>query len=248
MAKKDENGSRKHVLSWVAQDMFISEMKAILAANQSPVESIGAFMPNKSNPQEAELDKSFAKHLLPQECLDCGEKIRKWWLAKSTEKTQTPNWDIAAACEIKDRNEIKRGLILVEAKAHVSELNKKDKSGAAGENAKSIKEALQDASDDLNSRCKSKGFNLSADNHYQLSNRIAYVWKLAQMGIPTILAYLGFTGYDPHFGDDYLRDHKHWTDTLRNYMQEVVPLDLLGKTIHCEKSWFKMLIISKPIE
>ena len=33
---------------------------------------------------------------------------------------------------------------------------------------------------------------LSRDSHYQLSNRFAWAWKLASLGIPVVLVYLGF--------------------------------------------------------
>jgi hypothetical protein len=36
------------------------------------------------------------------------------------------------------------------------------------------------------------GFALSANSHYQLSNRFAFAWKVAKMGTPVVLLYLGF--------------------------------------------------------
>ena len=45
------------------------------------------------------------------------EQLRCWWLAAKG-RANTPNWDIASTCTIKG----KPGLLLVEAKAHVSEL------------------------------------------------------------------------------------------------------------------------------
>ncbi len=38
------------------------------------------------------------------------------------------------------------------------------------------------------------GWNLSRDSHYQLANRFAWAWKLASMGVPVVLVYLGFLG------------------------------------------------------
>lgn len=37
---------------------------------------------------------------------------------------------------------------------------------------------------------------ISRDSHYQLSNRVAFAWKLATLGLPTVLVYLGFWGDD----------------------------------------------------
>ena len=41
---------------------------------------------------------------------------------------------------------------------------------------------------------------ISRDSHYQLSNRLAFTWKLATLGVPTVLVYLGF------IGDEGIRD------------------------------------------
>jgi len=65
------------------------------------------------------------------------------------------------------------------------------------------------------------GFNLSINSHYQLANRLAYLWKLAECGVPAVLLYLGFTG-DQYFAD-YLHDERHWQRVMGGYMQEVVP-------------------------
>ncbi len=50
--------------------------------------------------------------------------LRKWWLVHER-GANTPNWDIAAGCEI----EGKTGVILVEAKANVPELKRTRKTG-----------------------------------------------------------------------------------------------------------------------
>ena len=40
------------------------------------------------------------------------------------------------------------------------------------------------------------GWDLSRDSHYQLSNRFAWSWKIASMGVPVVLVYLGFLNAD----------------------------------------------------
>ncbi|HUX02899.1 MAG: hypothetical protein WBD63_03145 [Phycisphaerae bacterium] len=37
------------------------------------------------------------------------------------------------------------------------------------------------------------GVRMSRDSHYQIANRVAYSWKLASMGVPVLLVFLGFT-------------------------------------------------------
>jgi len=43
-----------------------------------------------------------------------GQALASWWLANAKHFSVTPNWDIASTCSIDG----KRGLLLVEAKAH----------------------------------------------------------------------------------------------------------------------------------
>ena len=73
--------------------------------------------------QEAQLDK--AARLLPKQ--DRG-KLRDWWLAVSRPHARTPNWDIASTCTVDRR----KGLLLVEAKAHTQELKIDDHVKAEG--------------------------------------------------------------------------------------------------------------------
>ena len=72
--------------------------------------------------------------------------------------------------------------------------------------------------------------SISRDNHYQLSNRIAYTWKLASMGIPTILLYLGFTN-DPAWtsAQDHFESKQQWNDAIKSYFTEVGAENLLDK-------------------
>ena len=61
---------------------------------------------------EAELGKA-------EGFLDAGEReaIKAWWLAVR-KQARTPNWDIVSTCKVGAR----KGLLLVEAKAHANEL------------------------------------------------------------------------------------------------------------------------------
>ena len=124
-----------------------------------------------------------------------GEALMQWWLAAGTLRTRTPNWDIAATCSIQGR----RGLLLVEAKAHETELSKESAgrrmtAGASEDrkaNHEKIGAAISDACCGL-AEASSSPWSISRDRHYQLSNRFAWAWKLADSGIPVILVYLGF--------------------------------------------------------
>ena len=118
---------------------------------------------------------------------ELGDQLRKWWLAVPR-GANTPNWDIASTCTIKGQ----RGLLLVEAKAHSAELGESDSCGSRNPgNRERIRRAIAEAAAGLQV-ATGIPWNMSPDGHYQLSNRFAWSWKLASLGIPVVLLYLGF--------------------------------------------------------
>jgi hypothetical protein len=141
---------------------------------------------------EAQLGKAVG--LLGQE--HC-RTIQSWWLAAPTATSQTPNWDIASTCVIGG----KKGILLIEAKAHDEELLReaggKSLQSTASKNSQlnhdRIGKRIQEASAGLR---KETGLDwrLSRDQSYQMSNRFASSWKLTTIGFPVILVYLGFIG------------------------------------------------------
>jgi len=152
-----------------------------------------------------------------------------WWLVK-VRGANLPNWDIASTCTIAGRN----GLLLFEAKAHDKELSEAGKSLPKSPNGKlnheRIGKAIEEANAGLNSVVK--GWALCRDSHYQLSNRFAWAWKLASLGIPVVLVYLGFLKAtemvdqgEPFDGD------QAWQDCLRNHAKDIVPDEAWGKKL-----------------
>ncbi len=115
-------------------------------------------------------------------------QITNWWLEK-VPHANTPNWDLASTATIGNR----RGLLLVEAKAHVRELSSDGKlSVGHPANHERIQQAITEANDGFSASMP--GWALSRDVSYQLANRFAWSWKLASMGVPVVLVYLGFLG------------------------------------------------------
>ena len=135
-----------------------------------------------------------------------------WWLAVP-EDANTPNWDLISTCTAEGRS----GLILVEAKAHAGELKDKDCCGATNdENRQRIKDAVEDASQRLGEE-----WRLSVDSYYQLSNRFAWSWKVASLGVPVVLVYLGFlNAYE--MSKPFAND-KDWERCLLAYANGTVP-------------------------
>ena len=192
---------------------FLMEMASPSGAVVSPVDH--DWMPQGFlNSLEAMLDKE--KFLVD---LDNQSTLSNWWLIKRTSRTLTPNWDIASTCFM---NNVK-GLILVEAKAYDAELKQDDKTGSEA-NYHQISNAIGEASAGLNTLCP--GWSLSADTHYQLSNRFAWAWKLATMGIPVVLIYLGFLNAREMSNKGVVfTSHQPWVDCLKRYASRVVPDD-----------------------
>ena len=167
----------------------------------------------KSAPTEAQLDK--ADGLLPHEIQ---QELGQWWLAVGVGKTKTPVWDIASTCNI----EGKRGLILVEAKAHNNELKRYDESGSSGANRRKINLAFNEANTGLRDAI-GNSWNLSLDPHYQLSNRFAWSWKLASLGVPVVLVYLGFlNAQDMACDSPIFKCEEDWKRVLKNYSENTV--------------------------
>ena len=83
----------------------------------------------------------------------------------------------------------------MEAKAHAEELSPTAKvlpsTPNGWRNHERIGNAIGEAATGL--RLATGGlWSISRDSHYQLSNRFGWAWKLASLGIPVVLIYLGF--------------------------------------------------------
>ena len=118
------------------------------------------------------------------------DQLGDWWLAVKR-GANTPNWDLASTCQV----EGKRGLLLVEAKAHTGELSDGGTGARNVRNLRSIGAAISEANDAL-ARITGGDWDLSKDHHYQVANRFAWSWKLVSLGVPVVLVYLGFLHAD----------------------------------------------------
>jgi hypothetical protein len=173
---------------------------------------------------------------------DRREEVTRWWLTVR-ERANTPNWDIASICTIDE----KPGLLLVEAKAHGAELKKdgkplaKDASDGSKRNHEQIGCAIRDASAGLDEAIK--GWNLSRDVHYQLANRFAWAWKLASIGVPVVLVYLGFLCAKEveDLGEPFA-DCADWSRVVLEYSRNIVPERAWGRDIKVGSIIIKPLI------
>ncbi len=133
-----------------------------------------------------------ASRLLPHEI---SSQLGTWWLPADRQDAMTPNLDIASTCTIDGTP----GLLLIEAKAHHAELAQESAgrriqesdSDERRDSHKTIGAAIESARAGLTS-ATGLSWNVSRDRHYQMSNRFAWAWKLADLGVPVALVYLGF--------------------------------------------------------
>jgi len=150
-----------------------------------------------------------------------------WWLAKAG--ARTPSWDLIATSSIDGRP----GLLLVEAKAHHGELETAGKPFGRDSNPanqEKIGESLQLANSALNSICP--GFQLGRDSYYQVSNRAAWAWRVASLGLPVTLLYLGFL-QDPHWPADPFSSPADWHRAASEYLGHVIPAAALHRRLPC---------------
>jgi len=160
-----------------------------------------------SRPDEARLGET--RGFLSEKQREC---VTSWWLAVR-EKANTPNWDLLSTCMIEGRE----GLVLLEAKAHGGELKEHDCCGAKNEqNRKQICQAIEEASKALGS-----DWALKENGRYQLSNRFAWAWKIASLGKPVVLVYLGFLNANEM--PEPFQDDASWENCLRKYANGCVP-------------------------
>jgi hypothetical protein len=145
------------------------------------------------------------------------EELTSWWLI-NRRGANTPNWDIVSTCTL----EGKEGLILIEAKAHDLELKCDGKSEGDAGNDRQILSAIGGANQALNGIVP--GWAITRDSHYQLSNRFAWAWKVASLGVPVILVYLGFLGADEmsRCGQPFSSDQE-WKSLMMDHAAELVP-------------------------
>lgn len=226
LSKKAQKGSKPRC-HWLTHgtDEEVAERLTNLIAPWGTVASSDSWMPEGfSNIEEAQLHNAPA-------LIDTirGKKLQDWWLTVSTERSKTPNFDIASTCTIKG----KPGLILVEAKAHTKELKNEE----TGKNMRSpvtansrrnhvrIDWCIKDANLALSA---DTGFPwaLSRDWNYQMSNRFTWSWKLTEMGFPVILVYLAFLNAREMKQDNSqlpFAEHSEWAELVKSHSESLFP-------------------------
>jgi hypothetical protein len=235
-------GSREQVLYWTSAPRFLPELLKLAEPVDCRVTARSVWMPmGLANSREARLE-TFGPRALPAHDWDA---FAAWWLP-TPKRGNTPNWDIALNCDVGGRP----GLILVEAKAHERELDERGKSSAddassdSRANHEQIMRALEDAQKAIAGSGCLPGVSISHQKSYQLANRIAFAWKLASMGIPTVLIYLGFID-DKEISNagTPFKDDSHWHRIFRGHLG--ISGDDEDLTIECTGSTASFWVLSR---
>ena len=220
------DGSREDIAERLTQlvnlpDVSVSPNDAWMPCGKPVLLPNGSW--DRTPAEEARLDKA-DKLLLPK----VRQQLGSWWLAVP-KGANTPNWDIASTCSIQDR----KGLVLVEAKAHANELDTEGKRQKGNEkNHERIGQAIDEANHALRSATSCRSWNLSRDCCYQLSNRFAWAWKLASLGVPAILLYLGCLNAQDMADDGPLfRSEAEWEGIFRKHCKCMVPEVCWGRQL-----------------
>lgn len=239
--KKDLKGSRLRclMLTSLPRKKVAHYLTELIRPHGTVEHETDCWMPQGFlQPDEARLGET-ERFLKPMEIAS----VTDWWLAVKP-RANTPNWDLVASCTIDG----KKGLILVEAKAHKSELNSGGKAKPASENGKEnhehIRAAIEEANSSLNTH--GSGWALSRDTHYQLCNRFAWSWKLASLGIPVVLVYLGFLNADEMPSPFPTADS--WNNAVRTYSSSIIPDNAWESKLMVDKTPFYPIIRSLDLQ
>lgn len=229
-------GSRYKIIKLVESELFIKSMNELLKEIGASITVYDNWMPKSiCYDKEAELNDFLNYNFSNQLSKD----ITQWWLYKDA---TTPNWDLISTCTINGE----RGLLLVEAKAHQSELENESKgkilnikaSDNSVKNDESIGEAIGKANEAI--KIKFSEISLSRDKCYQLSNRVAHAWWLADQSIPVVLLYLGFLNCkDMDDGKNKLfKEDSEWQNCFRLHAEQVGVDKILEEWVETSKSKF----------
>ena len=243
-AFKVYRGSQKHILDLLDSSRLFQILNDLFADTDVQFRDDENCQPRgRKIPEEWTLRKFCKKYYNGQ--FDY-QAFDNWWVP---DQYRNPQWDLLATCTIKD----KAGILLVEAKANDKELvtEGKEFDVKASEQSKinyaKIGNCIAEAAQGLNKHIGD--VYISKDTHYQLSNRVASAWKLAQCGLPTVLLYLGFTG-DEGIRDagEPFADDNHWQRVMGVYMAGVLPLHFPNKLIDVEgRATMQMFVKSLPV-
>ncbi len=153
----------------------------------------------------------------------CFDRLENFWL-EGRRWIKHPAWDLLTTCTIDGDP----GILLVEAKNYERDLNPDGKPPPMNRNQESLRNhdligsGLDQAAAEL-SAILGTDINISRDDHYQLSNRVASAWILASCRIPSALLYLGFLGAPQNSNQIPFSNVGDWRQAMEKHIQGILP-------------------------
>jgi hypothetical protein len=237
-------GSRMHVLDWVESEDFLSSVRNMVMPIGFTVTDNAVWQPKgRHDHHETVLVGGGQRFLSRVE----EELLVTWWLVHR-KGAKLPTWDLVVSAL---DSHGKKALILVEAKAHATELSSAGKLPARRktpeEQARSdanharIFQAILEAKTALQQVVPT--IAICQGRNYQFANRIAFAWKLASMGIPVALIYLGFIGDTAiaRPGMCFLAP-ADWQAAFQRHTANDFPIAMEGRKVDCGAAAFWLLV------
>jgi hypothetical protein len=237
-------GSRMHMLDWVESEDFLPSVRTMVMPIGFTVADNADWQPKgRQDHHETVLVGGTQRFLARVE----EQLLATWWLVHR-KGAKLPTWDLAVTAL---DSQGKKALILVEAKAHAVELSSAGKlhpsrktseeQSRSDENHARISQAIQEANAALQQAIPT--IAICRDRNYQFANRIAFAWKLASMGIPVALIYLGFIGDTAiaRPGACFLAP-ADWQAAFERHTANVFPTAMQGRKIDCGAAPFWLLV------
>lgn len=242
-------GSLMHVLDWLDSPTFLPTLRELIASTSLTVADDAFYQPKGRHDSRESVLTGKADAILSA---GQREELLRWWLIHRR-GAKLPTWDLVV-CATDEEND-RPALILVEAKAHNAELSDAgktplvrdtpDQQKRSDENHARIGKAIAEASLELGKI--HTGVSISRDKSYQLSNRIAFSWKLASMGIPVALIYLGFVG-DEEIARGFFESPESWLTAFNEHVAKHFPVALLNETVQCGCAGFSILPRARAVK
>ena len=226
---KSRRGSkaRCHLLTHGSKEQVAKRLTQLIAP-WGQVDARDTWMPQGfENQTEAQLGRG---DILLDSVI--GNLLVNWWLAVPL-RARVPNWDIASTCAINGR----KGLLLIEAKAHDQELNleqagkkqEKNETKNSYRNRIRIAQCMSGANQKLG-EATGLPWALSIEHNYQMSNRFAWAWKLTELGMPVILVYLGFLHADDmHDRGIAFANNESWAQLVVSHSKPLFPPEIWNR-------------------
>lgn len=242
-------GSRMHILDWVESPQFLPQLQQMVTSSGFTVLPDADYQPKGRHAScESVLTGADERFLFAEH----QRQLKDWWLVHQ-QGAKMPTWDLVVTAKDAGGQD---GLILVEAKAHATELRIGGKDRPTREtpeqqarsdaNHQRIGEAIAEASRAL--QYAVPGIALTCKTNYQFCNRVAVAWNLASQGVPVVLLYLGFVGDREINPITFLKTDADWQAAFRQHTTMQFPVTHLEKRIDCGAAAFWLVARSLEVQ